>query len=119
MESTVTRWFRALTGLVVAAWVPVASAKDLPNIDAFFDSPAPREDSLARGRLGGAYISGLEPRLGVPTFMWGNNARVDERVRSALGRMSAEQAARFHLSRIAELYKLSPRAADTLPAVTQ
>jgi MYXO-CTERM domain-containing protein len=110
-----------MTGLVVAVWVPVASAKDLPNIDAFFDSPAPRVDSLARVRLSarGAHIPGLEPRLGVPTFMWGNNAQVDERLKSALGRMSAEQAARVHLSRLAELYKLSPRAADTLPAVTQ
>ncbi|HEX8704480.1 MAG TPA: M36 family metallopeptidase, partial [Myxococcaceae bacterium] len=33
--------------------------------------------------------------------------------------MSAEQAARVHLSRLAELYKLSPQAASTLQAVTQ
>ncbi len=99
-----TRWFRAMMGLVVAAWVPVASAKELPNIDAFFDSPAPRVDS---------------PRLGVPTFMWGDNAQVDERLQSALGRMSPEQAARVHLSRLAELYKLAPRTVDTLQAVTE
>jgi MYXO-CTERM domain-containing protein len=121
MGSTVKRWFRAIIGLVVAAWVPVASAKDLPNIDAFFDSPAPRVDSLARVRssASGAHISGFEPRLGVPTFLWGDNAQVDERLKSALGRMSAEQAARVHLSRLSSLYKLSPQAASTLPAVTQ
>ena len=111
----------AILGLVVAAWVPVAGAKELPNIDAFFDSPAPRVSALARQSPGtqGAYISGFEPRLGVPTFLWGDSARVDGRLKSALGRMSAEQAARVHLSRLASLYKLSPRVADTLPAVTE
>jgi MYXO-CTERM domain-containing protein len=115
------RWARALTGLLMAASVPVASAKELPNIDAFFqESPTPRTESLeqARSRAQGARISGFEPRLGVPTFRWGDSAQVDERLKSALGRMSAEQAARVHLGRLTPVYKLSPQAVDSLQAVT-
>ncbi len=115
------RWILAITGLVIASGT-AASAKDLRNIDAFFDAPpAQRAESLEQlqSRARGARISGFEPRLGVPTFLWGNSAQVDERLKSALGRMSPEQAARVHLGRLAEVYKLHPQAADTLPAVVQ
>jgi MYXO-CTERM domain-containing protein len=118
----VKRWVLAITGLVVAVSGSAASAKDLRNIDAFLDTASVhRVESLGQvqSKAQGARISGFEPRLGVPTFLWGNSSQADERLKSALGRMSAEQAARVHLGRLAEVYKLHPRAADTLPAVTQ
>jgi MYXO-CTERM domain-containing protein len=118
----VKRWVKAVTGLVMAASVPVAGAKELPGIDAFFDNAsAPRVESLAqvRSRAKGVRITGFEPQLGVPTFMWADKAQVDERLKSALGRMSAEQAARVHLGRLASIYKLPPQVATALPAVTR
>ncbi len=57
-----------------------------------------------------------EPRLGVPTLVWGNPAGVDPRIRSGLKRMGPEQAARAHLSRLAPLYGLAPQVAASTRA---
>ncbi|HYH96452.1 myxosortase-dependent M36 family metallopeptidase, partial [Hyalangium sp.] len=116
------RWVLALMGLVSALSGPVASAKELPTIDAFFEGAAsPRAESRAQkeAEAKGVRIASFEPRTGVPSFVWGDGSSLDERLASALQRMSPEQAARVHLGRLAPLYQLAPQAAQTLPAVTR
>ncbi len=113
------RWVLAITGLLLAVSGPVASAKDLPTLDAFSSSTPPvRWESRAQiqERAKGARVSSIEPRTGVPTFVWGDKGGMDERFLSAVRRMSPEQAARAHLDRLAPLYKLAPHAAFALPS---
>ncbi|MDY7227080.1 myxosortase-dependent M36 family metallopeptidase [Hyalangium rubrum] len=113
------RWLSAISGLLLAASGPSASAKDLPNIDTSFDGEgAPRAESRLQlqSKVKGARISGFEARTGTPTFIWGNTSQVDDRLKSALQRMSPEQAARVHMGLLAKLYKLSPQVASALKA---
>src|SRR5262245_21999233 len=84
-------------------WVAVsaAGAKELPALDALTEAEAtPRTAS----------------RLGVPTFVWGTRSGGDERFRAAMRRMSPEQAARSHLGRLAQVYRLAPEVVATVPA---
>ncbi|HEY3450673.1 MAG TPA: myxosortase-dependent M36 family metallopeptidase [Myxococcales bacterium] len=67
-----------------------------PLVDPFA-LPAQVRERLLQGR-----VSSLEPRFGVPTFFWAT--RDLEPAPRSLG-MQAEEAARFHLSRHAELYR--------------
>jgi large repetitive protein len=116
----VKQWVSALSGLVLAVAGTAASGKDLPNIDASPKGAAPlRKGSHVRMQASGLRVSQFGPRTGNSAFLWGNRSAVDERLQSALRRMSPEQAARVHLGRIAPLYNLSPEVAEVAQASVQ
>jgi hypothetical protein len=84
-----------------------------PEYDAFLSSPVRRAlperaglTSLGKAALDSGSISSVEPRFGVPKFF---NLYRETGVRTprAMG-LTAEQAARRHLLRYAELYQTSP-----------
>ncbi|WP_224245252.1 myxosortase-dependent M36 family metallopeptidase [Hyalangium gracile] len=89
-----------LTG--TSAW-----AKERVNFDAFLVNRESRslaatpEQLLARG----ARVEGMEERLGLPTVLW-NDRHATER-NGALATQRPEQAARVHLQKFADLYRLT------------
>ncbi|MHB8872274.1 MAG: M36 family metallopeptidase, partial [Myxococcaceae bacterium] len=101
----------------VLAVAPLAQAAPVPSgVDAFLESPEQRavpQPSRLLAKL--ATVAHVEPRLGVPTFVWG--ARPGPATSARLGSLeglSPEQAARRHLFELSELYRLS--AADVAGA---
>ncbi len=65
----------------------------------------PASRALAEGSL----ITSIEPRLGVPTFLWSSPPALGGTTFRTMG-LTAEQAARRYLVAHAELYRASPRA---------
>ncbi|MFP2923861.1 myxosortase-dependent M36 family metallopeptidase [Pyxidicoccus sp. 3LG] len=110
---------RRLVGLMglVCVWVgmPAHAARELPPVDAFASSPLPKTMPSARERAKGVHVVHEEPRLGVPTFVWGVRAPVDARARKAARPVSPEEAARAYLGEHRELYRLSRADASHLP----
>ncbi len=101
------RWALALLSLVSVT----ATAYERPNYDAFLDSAAQlpvveAKSARAAERLAGARIAHVEPRLGVPTFVWTASEPATPSLR-ALG-VTPEQAARRTLFNYAELYRFAP-----------
>ncbi len=99
---------KLLTGLLL---VPLAGtgalAKDRGSYDAFLASseakslPATEAELQARG----ARIEHMEERLGLPTVLW--NAQFDSQRSTTLAGLRPEQAARAHLQKFADLYRLT------------
>ncbi|WP_225408769.1 myxosortase-dependent M36 family metallopeptidase [Stigmatella hybrida] len=111
------QWVSALSGLVLAVSGTAANGKDLPNIDASQKGASSlRKDSHVQAQSSGLRVSRFGARAGESAFLWGNRTAVDERLQSALRRMSPEQAARVHLGRVAPLYNLSAEVAQSAPA---
>ncbi|SEN01298.1 Myxococcales GC_trans_RRR domain-containing protein [Stigmatella aurantiaca] len=99
---------QVLTGLLL---VPLASpatwAKEGAPADAFLAQRPERTLSVTQAAIEarGLHIAHTEDRLGVPTVLW--NARLDsDRGTRALANQSPEAAARAHLARAADLYRL-------------
>jgi uncharacterized protein (TIGR03382 family) len=82
-------------------------AKDRVNFDAFLVSQEARSLSSTQEALQarGARVEQTEERLGVPTVLW-NERHATERS-SAMAGMRPEQAARTHLQRFADIYRLT------------
>jgi uncharacterized protein (TIGR03382 family) len=79
----------------------------------------PRAELHQPSLLLGVHVLHTEPRLGVPTLVWGNPSAEDPRTRSGLKRMGPEQAARAHLARLAPLYRLVPQMAAQVSATVE
>src|SRR5690349_11991965 len=81
----------------------LANATDLPSMNAYGKAqPAEKAGSRASSGATSAIAASLDEKRGVPTFMW---APPDLRAAPAQSAApSAEQAALYHLSRIASLY---------------
>lgn len=93
---------RALLLLLLAS---TALARELPNVDAFLDAKTTR--ALPDTTAFDGHVSGVEERLGVPTFFWAAPPRAGTRSFRAQG-LSPEQAARRHLFTHAGLYRALP-----------
>ncbi|NMO18619.1 peptidase M36 [Pyxidicoccus fallax] len=108
MRSLVT-----LLGLFAAVMArPASAARDLPTVDAFASSPVPKNAPTARERAKGVHVVHEEPRLGVPTFVWGvKPPDGQKRLRPA----SPEEAARAVIGEQAGLYRLSRTDAPHVP----
>ena len=115
------RWTALL--LLSALSLPVA-ARALPPIDALAAVPA--ADVAAQrapvAALKATAVTGpaqVDPRLGVPTFLWGTDAAA---ALQALGQRPAQKAAldtegtaRAHLRDVASVYGIAPAEIDALP----
>ncbi len=108
----------ALSGLqALAARADVVVPRPAhPGFDAFLASPAQRPlvEAGELSRAGAALwrestVTGTEPRLGVPTFLWARRTAPGGRTLHDLG-LTAEQAARRYLVAHAELYRGSAQA---------
>lgn len=100
--------------MIGAALLVVLASAERQNFDAFVSSPglfAPREalSPDARALFDAAYVSGFEPRRGVPTVLWAPPVPVGQRPLRTLG-LTAEQAARRHLFAWAPVYRFAPAA---------
>src|SRR5688572_28651071 len=89
-----------------------AAARELPPVDAFTSIPPSLDEPGARERARGVHVVHEEPRLGVPTFVWG--VRPSTGVRSARP-LPPEQAARAYLGEQAGLYRLSRTDSAHIP----
>ncbi|KFE62096.1 myxosortase-dependent M36 family metallopeptidase [Hyalangium minutum] len=89
-----------LTG--TSAW-----AKDRVNYDAFLASPEakglPATEQQLQAR--GARVELMEERLGLPTVLW--NEQLGAQSASTLATLRPDQAARAHLQKFADLYRLT------------
>ncbi|PTL84442.1 myxosortase-dependent M36 family metallopeptidase [Vitiosangium sp. GDMCC 1.1324] len=107
----------ALVGVALAMTArPAAAAKELPTVDAFTSIPPSLDEPSAHERARGVHVAHEEPRLGVPTFVWG--ARPSSATRSARP-LPPEQAARAYLGEQAPLYRLALTDAAHIPVRTQ
>ncbi len=103
----------ALVGLALTvAAAPASAARDLPTVDAFTDVPPSLTAPRARERARGVHVVHEEPRLGVPTFVWG--ARAPDGARQ-LRPLTAEQSARAYLGEHAGLYRLARTDTSHVP----
>jgi hypothetical protein len=99
---------KLLTGLLL---VPLAGtgaeAKERGNFDAFLASPTARSLPATEAELQarGARVEHMEERLGLPTVLW--NAQPSTQRSSTLAGMRPEQAARTHLQKFADIYRLT------------
>ncbi|MBN1208153.1 MAG: myxosortase-dependent M36 family metallopeptidase [Myxococcaceae bacterium] len=84
-----------------------AWAKERANFDAFLVSQEAKSLPATDGDLQvrGARVEFIEERLGVPTVLW--NARHDTERTSSMATLRPDQAARTHLKRFADLYRLT------------
>jgi MYXO-CTERM domain-containing protein len=108
---------RRLVALVLFALatraLPAFAGRQLPTVDAFASTPLPLTASSARERAQGVSVAHEEPRLGVPTFVWG--ARPSSLGTRVLRPVSPEAAARAHLGEHVALYRLARTDASHLP----
>src|SRR5262245_61109959 len=112
------RSLRSLTGIVALLMTTNASAKDLPNYNAYDDQKpvapvlAPSARTLANG-----VATSMDEQRGVPSFLWaGITPSGQAPLQIALA--SHEQAARLHLKKAETVYGVSDKALATA-VVTQ
>jgi hypothetical protein len=106
--------------LVLALCASAASARVLPEVDALKSLPATA--TLPAGavalKAGGVSLQ-MDPRLGVPTFAWGADARramaLQGRAPAAKAGLDDETRARAHLLDLASAYRISPAEIAALP----
>jgi hypothetical protein len=103
-----------LSALALSTLVRAAAAEGrLPNVDAYFDSPmstAAAPLAARRPSAAPAIVTATDPLRGVPTFAWAPRGASAPPPATTT---DPERAARFYLSRYADLYGLS---ADALAA---
>ena len=112
--------------LAVACALPLgAGARELSNFDALSRAPVSAASTpSARALATAAPTVHLEPRLGVPTFVWGHevDAAFASLARTPLARKTAitddGERARGFLRDMAEIYRMTPAEVDAL-ALTQ
>lgn len=118
-------WFRASRWLVLAVVVALpmatAAARALAPIDALAGVPAHgpgAADARLKAQREGNSVS-MEPRLGVPTFLWAARAGVAlkaaERTPSAKAGLDETGMARAYLRDLADLYRITANEVDALP----
>ena len=111
---------KLLTGLLL---VPLAGtsawAKERGNYDAFLASPDAKSLPATEAELvaRGARVEHMEQRLGLPTVLW--NEQLDSVRSNSLAGLRPEQAARAHLQKFADVYRLTSQdiASATLQSV--
>ncbi|HYI03088.1 myxosortase-dependent M36 family metallopeptidase [Hyalangium sp.] len=105
---------KLLTSLML---VPLAGtsawAKERGNYDAFLASHEARSLPATEAQLQarGARVEHMEERLGLPTVLW--SAQLTQERSSTLATMRPEQAARTHLQKFADLYRLTSEDIST------
>ena len=102
-----------MTFIVAAVARPASAARALPTVDAFARIPPSASEPSARERAKGVDVVHEEPRLGVPTFVWG--VRAAQAGAKGLRPVSPEQAARAYLGEQAGLYRLGRTDAPHIP----
>ncbi|MCY1020158.1 myxosortase-dependent M36 family metallopeptidase [Pyxidicoccus sp. MSG2] len=103
----------ATTIFVAVGGRPAQAARELPAVDAFTRSPPSGSEPSARERAKGVDVAHEEPRLGVPTFVWG--ARAAQPGAKSLRPVPPEQVARTYLGEQAGLYRLGRTDAPHIP----
>jgi len=99
---------KLLTSLLL---VPLAGtsawAKERVNYDAFLASPEAKSLPATEAQLQarGARVELMEERLGLPTVLWSDSLGTERS--STLATLRPEQAARAHLQKFADLYRLT------------
>ncbi|MFY0563281.1 myxosortase-dependent M36 family metallopeptidase [Archangium lansingense] len=107
------RCVAALVSLALALTArPAAAAKELPPVDAFTSITPSLDEPGARDRARGLHVVHEEPRLGVPTFVWGVRPSTGAR---AVRPLPPEQAARAYLGEQAGLYRLARTDSAHIP----
>ena len=101
-----------VVGMALTSMFPRGAAAQRPTLDAAGTAPpsAAARAQAARLRSDAALLrlgtpTGIEERLGVPTFVWGARTAGQSGPPTAAGG-SIDQAARAHVARIAPLYRL-------------
>jgi hypothetical protein len=98
--------------VAVGVW-PAHAARELPAVDAFARIPPSGSEPSARERAKGVDVAHEEPRLGVPTFVWGVHAA--QPGAKSLRPVPPEQVARTYLGEQAGLYRLGRTDAPHIP----
>jgi hypothetical protein len=111
---------KVLTGLLLMPLAGTSAwAKEGVNYDAFLASPDAKSLPATEAQLlaRGARVEHMEERLGLPTVLW--NAQPDTQRSSTLAGLRPEQAARTHLQKFADVYRLTSEdiAGATLQSV--
>ncbi|MCY1020154.1 myxosortase-dependent M36 family metallopeptidase [Pyxidicoccus sp. MSG2] len=105
-----------MTFIVAVVARPASAARELPTVDAFARVPPSGSEPSARERAKGVDVVHEEPRLGVPTFVWGvRPAQASAKSLQPATPEQAEQAARKYLDQQAGLYRLGSTDAPHLP----
>jgi len=106
---------RALgVGVALAGAALPAAARSLPPIDALADAPAVATPARVSAQLNTAVSRDaiqMHSRLGVPTFVWGQQIALPNQIAATAGittRTAAPAAARQYLQGMAGLYNVSP-----------
>ena len=101
-----SRYLAALVPLLLAS---LAQAKDLPNVNVYYDAKPAATPSVP-AKATPAVVASTDAASGRPTFLWG--LRGASVASPALG-STPETAARFHLMSHADRYGLTPAALST------
>ena len=112
----------AIVVALASAWAMPVAARDLAPVDAL--ASAPKAENAAKSAALGALLAAnpdlsFEPRLSVPTFLWGTQAagalKAQGRVPAAKVALDEEATARAHLRDVADLYRISASEIAALP----
>src|SRR5688572_8949893 len=107
------RSLRTLTGIVALLAAGTASAKDLPNYNAYYDEKPVTPVLLSSARaLASGVATSMDEQRGVPSFLWASITPSSfQALQTAVA--SPEQAARLHLKQYAPVYGVSDKALET------
>ena len=107
----------ALLAIAAALALP-ATARVLERIDALASAPAGTPGAALRAAAAAGRVH-LDPRLGVPAFLWGDDAaaslRASAPASAAKAALDPEAAARAHLAARADVYRIAPPEVAALP----
>src|SRR5437667_12380587 len=106
------RSLRALTGIAALVAASSASAKDLPNYNAYYDAkPVTPVLTPSARALASGFASSMDEQRGVPAFVWSTGAPSAFQA-PAIALATHEAAARAHLLQNAAMYGVSGSALD-------
>src|SRR5262249_9707422 len=109
---------RSLTGIVALLTATSASAKDLPNYNAYDDQKPVTPALLPSARtLANTVATSIDEQRGVPSFLWAGISPSGQ-TPPQIALTSHEQAARLHLKKVEALYGVADKALATA-VVTQ